>query len=179
MTREDRILAQLNELAEESRSPLALERDYPGIDPEIASLLPIHTRLKQLPRDIALPSTAFAPTAFAWLASAATSTTRISGLLGVSIHTSAGLRAKAAAERPLRSNARRSSARSEDVVRRPRGERMAWLTARGFTTSRAPPIGGCSFTAYKLPTTTNQQVAELTPLKWKKTRPAEASRKTG
>ena len=58
MTREDRILAQLNELAEESRSPLAIERDYPGIDPEIASLLPIHSQLKQLPRDIALPSTA-------------------------------------------------------------------------------------------------------------------------
>ena len=35
-----------------------MQRAYPGIDPEIASLLPIHTQLKQLPRDIALPSTA-------------------------------------------------------------------------------------------------------------------------
>ncbi len=52
MTREDRILAQLNELAEESPSTHAMHRAYPGLEREIAEILPIHMRLKQLPRDV-------------------------------------------------------------------------------------------------------------------------------
>jgi len=58
VTRADRILAQLNELAEESPSTHALHRAYPGLEREIAEILPIHMQLKQLPRDVVPSATA-------------------------------------------------------------------------------------------------------------------------
>lgn len=58
MTTSDRILATLTELAEESRTPEHMGRAYPGIERDVAELMPIHTQLKRLPRDISLSAPA-------------------------------------------------------------------------------------------------------------------------
>ncbi len=58
MKTSDRILATLTELAEESRTPEIMGRAYPGIEREVADLMPVHTQLKRLPKDISLSAPA-------------------------------------------------------------------------------------------------------------------------
>ncbi|MSQ10792.1 MAG: hypothetical protein EXR52_07295 [Dehalococcoidia bacterium] len=58
MKTSDRILATLTELAEESRTPELMGRAYPGIEREVADLMPVHTQLKRLPKDISLSAPA-------------------------------------------------------------------------------------------------------------------------